>query len=334
MAGNAQILNNIVNPQAAFKSVFGNWAKAVLNPEQAGRFLRTVTDQQVILKEASVFTMKSHTKNLDRIEIDGRVLTSGYDESGKTRALTDDEKVTVSNFQNQLIAKKLKTQAVIEDDELEDNLEGKAFANTLIDMTGEKISYDQEVWGVWANKANITYAQDKLLNTTEGWLSKVGNKVYGKDGTHTADFDPEDPEALFKAMIAALPKKYLRNRSMMRFYVPFEIEDAYRDILADRGTNLGDTTTQGFNQLTYRNIPIVNPDSLDDEAAAALWGTRAAMLQDPTNLQMGIWRQISMEPDRNAQLEQTEYVVTMRGDVHYNNQYAGVGAFLDAAKPA
>ncbi len=120
---------------------------------------------------------------------------------------------------------------------------------------------------------------------------------------------------------------------MMRFYVPFEIEDAYRDILADRGTALGDTTTTGYNGLAYRNIPVVNPDSLDDTVAEDLWDTKAAMLQDPNNLQCGIWRQISMEPDRNAQLEQTEYVTTMRGDVHYTNQFAGVAAFFGIGKP-
>lgn len=334
MAMNAGILNSIVNQAAAYKSVFGTPGKAILNPEQAGRFLRTATEQQLILKEASVFTMKSHTKNLDRIEIEGRVLTSGYDIDGKTRALSDDEKVGVTNFQNQLVAKKLKTQAVIEDDELEDNLEGKAFANTLIDMTGEKIGYDMEAWAVWANTSGITYAEDKLLNSTEGWLSKAGNKIYGEAGSHDADFDPADPESLFKALIKALPKKYLRNRSQMRFYVPFEIEDAYRDIQADKPTAYGDATAQGYAPLQYRNIPIVNPDSLDDTQAIDLWDTRAAMLQNPVNMQCGIWRQIGMEPDRNAQLEQTEYITTMRGDVHFNNQFAGVAAFLDAAKPA
>lgn len=335
MAVNAGILNNIVNQQAAYKSVFGTPGKAILNPEQAGKFLRTATEQQSILKEANVFTMRSHTKNLDRVEIEGRVLTSGYDIDGNTRALTDAEKTTVTNFQNQLVAKKLKTQAVIEDDELEDNLEGKAFANSLIELQGEKIGYDMEVWGVWANKLGITYAEDKLLNSTEGWLSKAGNKIYGTAGDGgDAHFDPADPESLFKALIAATPKKYIRNRSMMRFQVPFEIEDAYRDILADRGTNLGDSTTTGYTQLAYRNIPIVNPDSLDDTAAEALWGTKAAMLNDPNNLQCGIWRQIGMEPDRNAQLEQTEYVTTMRGDVHYTNQFAGAAAFFDLERPA
>ncbi|MDP3058272.1 MAG: phage major capsid protein, partial [bacterium] len=321
-----------VNQQAAYKSIFGTQAKAILNPEQAGRFLRVATEQQQILKEANVFSMKSHTKNLDRVSIDGRVLTSGYDASGVTRALADNEKVAITNYQNQLVAKKLKTQAVIEDDELEDNLEGKAFANTLIDLQGEKIGYDMEVWGVWANKANIAYGTDKLLNSTEGWLSKAGNKIYG-DGAG-ADFDPADPESLFKALIEATPKKYIRNRSQMRFYVPFAIEDAYRDILADRGTALGDTTTTGYNGLAYRNIPVVNPDSLDDTAAQALWTTKAAMLSNPSNLQCGIWRQISMEPDRNAQLEQTEYVTTMRGDVHYTNEFEGAAAFFDLEDPA
>lgn len=332
MAVQSQSLNNVVNQAAAYKSVFGTPGKAMLNPEQAGRFLRTATEEQLILKDASVFTMKSHTKNLDRVDIEGRVLTSGYDANGVTRALADGEKVSISNFQNQLVAKKLKTQAIIEDDELEDNLEGKAFANTLIDLTGQKIGYDSEVWGVWANPTEITYAEDKLLNSTHGWLSKSGNKIYGEGDD--ADFDPADPEALFKALIEATPKKYIRNRSQMRFYVPYEIEDAYRDILADRGTNLGDQTTTGYAQLAYRNIPVVNPDSLDDDAAIALWGTRAAMLADPKNLNMGIWRQLFMEPDRNAQLEQTEYVFTMRGDVHYTNQYAGATAFLDMENPA
>ncbi len=332
MAVNSQALNNIVNQEAAYKSVFGTPAKAMLNPEQAGKFIRTATEQQLILKEANVFGMKSHTKNLDRVEIEGRVLTSGYDIDGKTRALDDDEKVKLTNFQNQLVVKKLKTQAVIEDDELEDNLEGKALMNSILDMTAEKIGYDKEVWAVWGNPEEIDYAEDKLLNTTEGWLSKAGHKIYG-DGAEP-DFDPDDPESLFKALIAATPKKYIRNRSQMRFYVPFEIEDAYRDILADRGTNLGDNTTTGYAPLAYRNIPVVNPDSFDDDLAVGLWGTRAAMLADPKNLNMGIWRQIFIEPDRNPQLEQTEYVITMRGDVHYTNQFIGASAFLDMENPA
>lgn len=343
MAVNSEILNGIVNQQAAYKSIFGTPGKAILNPEQAGKFLRTVTEESVVLKEANVFGMKSHTKNLDRISIEGRVLHSGYTSGGVTRALSDAEKATVTNFQNQLVAKKLKTQAIIEDDELEDNIEGKGFINTLLDEIGLKVSYDQEVWALYANSDLITYAEDNLLNTTKGWLAKAHYQLYGKEsasGAGDEHFDIYDGEtsitnveALFDKLIESLPKKYIRNRQQMRFYVPYEIEKAYRDTLKARGTPLGDSTITGYQPLAYENIPIVQVPGLDDETAATLNGGKAATLQVPSNMQCGIWRQISMEPDRNAQLEQTEYVLTMRGDVHYNNQYMAATAWYNTPKP-
>lgn len=343
MATNTQTLDALVNGGVANKSIFSQYNKAILNPEQAGKFLRTATEDQVVLKEASVFTMKSHTKNLDRVEIAGRVLTSGYDDSGVTRELTDEEKATVTNFQNQLVAKKLKTQVIIEDDELEDNLEGKAFTNTLLDMLGQKVGYDMEVWAMHADAANISYVQDKLLHTTTGWLKGAGYQLYGKESTSGADDEDfniyaedgsiSDPEALFDALIAAMPKKYIKNRTQMRFYVPYEIEKAYRDLLKQRGTALGDATIQGYSQLAYEDIPVVKADSLDDTTANTLHGSPAATLQNPANMQCGIWRQIAIEPDRNAKLEQTEYVLTMRGDVDYNNQFMAATAWYNKAKP-
>lgn len=343
MASNIQTLNDLVNNGVANKGMFSNYNKAILNPEQAGKFLRTVTDEQVVLKEANVFTMKSHTKNLDRVAIEGRILHSGYDASGVTRALSDEEKAKITNFQNQLIAKKLKTQTIIEDDELEDNLEGKAFINTLLDEIGQHVSYDQEVWALWANSA-ITFVQDDLLHTTDGWLKKAGYQLYGKEtssGAKDYDFNVYDSnneiadvEALFDALIAEIPKKYIKNRPQLRFYVTYEIEKAYRDLLKSRGTSLGDTTIQGFQQLSFENIPVVPVPALDDEAAQTLNGGKAAMLTNPANMECGIWRQISIEPQRYATTESTEYVLTMRGDVNYDNQYMAATAWYNKANPA
>lgn len=119
----------------------------------------------------------------------------------------------------------------------------------------------------------------------------------------------------------------------MRFYVPYEIEKAYRDTLKDRGTPLGDSTIQGFQQLAYENIPVVQVPGLDDETANTLNGGPAATLQNPSNMQCGIWRQIAMEPQRWAAKELTEYILTMRGDVHYNNEFMAVTARYNTAKP-
>jgi len=326
MVSNAQALNDIVANKASALAV-QTFNKGILNPEQAGRFLREATNDQVVMREASVITMKSHTKNLDRVTMDGRILHSGYDSSGLTRELTDEEKVAFTTWQNQLVAHKLKSQAEIEDDELEDNLEGKAFINTLLDMIGGQVGEDMEVWGLWADSDNIAYETDDLLNSTIGWLQKAGYKVYDTDVTE------DGIEALFDALIAAIPKKFIKNRNQMRFYVPYDYEKMYRDELKGRGTPLGDNTITGYAPLVYEGIPVVHVPSLDDTVAQGLYGSPAAMLTNPANMVAGFWRQIGIEPDRHAAAEMTEYVLTMRGDVHFYNEFMAVTAFPELEEP-
>jgi len=323
--------------QEAQKSIFTAPNKVELNPQQAGRFLKTASHSQMILKECNVFSMRSPTKNLDRIDLNRRVLTSGYSAQGITRALDANEKVQIKNYQNQLVATKLKAQAIIQDDELTDNIQRKAFTNTLIDLTGERIGYDLEVWAVWANRPSITFAQDRLLNSTGGFIAKSGNTIYGKPSTATPstprDFDPNDPISLFDALLKKTPNRFITNRSKMRFYVPYDIYDRYLNHLNLRMTQLGDQALTGYPRINYKGIPIMNPDSLDDASAIALWKTRCAMLANPENLNMGIWKHIFIEPDRNPQLEQVEFVFTMRADVHYTNEFAGAVALLDRPHP-
>jgi hypothetical protein len=327
---NHQSLEDIIARKAAVGSV-ALFDKAILNPEQAGKFIREIIEEQVILKEASVVTMRSHTKNLDRVAIDGRILHSGYTAAGATRAV---DAAGWDTFQNQLVAQKLKTQAEIEDDALEDNIEGKAFANTLLELISGQIGYDMEVWSLFGD-TTINFSTDDLLSTTDGFLKKSGQNVYD------VDIATDGVEKLFDDMIEALPKKYIKNRGMLRFYVPYDYEKAYRDVLKERGTPLGDTNITGYGQLAYEGIPVVHVPALDDATAQALLGAgetpaidvKPAMLSDPANLVFGIFRQIGVEPARDAEKELTKYVVTMRGDVHFTNELANVAAYPQLEEP-
>lgn len=325
---NTNALNEITaNKAGASALAVQTFNKGILNPEQAGRFIREITNEQVVLREASIITMKSHTKNLDRVTVDGRVLHAGYDVDGNTRVLSDSEKAKIKTWQNQLVVAKLKTQAEIEDDELEDNLEGKAFIDTLLDLVAGQIGEDKEVWALGANKGVISYAEDDLLSTTTGWLHRPATKVYNKP------LESEGIEAIFDAMLAAIPKKFIKNRNNMRLYVPYEYEKAWRDELKSRGTPLGDSVTTGYAQLAYENIPVVHVPSLDDTVLQTLTGSPALMLTDPANLVMGIWRQIGIEPERHAAEEKTEYVITMRGDTNLINEFASVSCFPEMEAP-
>jgi hypothetical protein len=72
---------------------------------------------------------------------------------------------------------------------------------------------------------------------------------------------------------------------------------------------------------------------MDDTTVQTLYETPSLLLTTPANMVAGIWRQISIEPERHAAKEMTEYVLTMRGDVHYINEFMATAAFPDIEEP-
>lgn len=339
---NQQILNNIVNPneQAVFKSMREDMetGKALLNPEQLGQFLREATINNTILKDADFSLMQSFKKQLNRVGLAGRVLQNGYDSTGATNSeLTPGE---VEFGVNELDAQKLKALCSIEDDEKEDNMTKEAFEQTLLSMMGERIGEDLEAWALFGD-SELTTADQPLFATIDGWIKTSETKVQSaeqkkaaSDGNADFDLSKDTVESMFDAMIYAMPLRFRQNRTKLKFYVPYEVEDAYRNILKSRGTALGDSTQVGFEELKYKNIPVVYCPTLDAEDGRALDDTATSLLVDPSNLAYGIWKNVSIEPDRLAKYERTDYYYRIRGDVDHYFRNATVTAKITADEAA
>jgi hypothetical protein len=135
-------------------------------------------------------------------------------------------------------------------------------------------------------------------------------------GTDFTMDKPSQVERLFDANIRALSPRF-RKREQLVFYVPFEIEDAYRSLIASRGTGLGDATQIGFAPLKYKNISIQNPNALDDPDVLKLIDCGKCVLTNPKNLAWGIRKNVSIEPERKAGIETTNYWFRIRGDMDY-----------------
>ena len=290
--------------------------KALLNPEQFGQFMRVASLDNTILAEADFQYMKTLQKDLNTTGINGRVLTNGYKSDGST-----DPNIAEADVEfgaNELNARKLKAKCAIEDDDKEDNIEGQSFEQTLLSMMGERIGEDLEYWSLFAD-TDISRSTNALLNSADGWVKKCSNKLEseGLDSSTGAFNTANGPEAMFDAMIYALPARFRKNRSQLRFFVPFAVEDAYRNILMARGTNLGDSAQTGFNQLQYKGIPLVHCHTLDAEDAIDIDNSVTSFLTNPKNLAYGVYKDISVEPKRIAEEETTEYYFRMRGDVDF-----------------
>lgn len=312
--GNTEVLDKITNQQKAFKDMTNiKDGKAILSPEHLGQFLAYAALDNIMLNGSKPEIMNAPEKNLNRAGIVGRVLTNGYDDDGNTRELDESEKKELSFGANTLIARKLKACAKIQDDDIEDNITGNSLIQFLLSEMGRAAGEDLSLFTAFGDNT-ISKSDDPLLCITDGWFKKAKHQL--EVGSDFSLDKATQVERLFNMSIKKLSPRF-RKRDKLVFYVPFEVEDAYRELLASRQTGLGDATQIGFAELKYKQISIKNPNALDDPEVRELIESGKMLLSDPKNLAWGIRTNMSIEPERKAGLERTDYWFRMRGDMDY-----------------
>lgn len=320
---NQHILSQIVNENEleVFKSMRTDMAsaKALLNDEQFNTFMRAAITEQSILNDASFRKMNAMNQVVSSTNIIGRVLQNGYDALGATEdQLTE---ATIGFGKAELNSTKLKALTSILDDDKEDNIEREAFEQTLLTMMGESVGIDLEAVCVYGNDAYTSgspAAPDPLFSTFDGWLEQAKSyqvKSDGAKGQGTADFDLDDGiDSMFDAMIMKLPTAYrakgLLNR--LNFYVPFEVFDAYQNLLASRVDALGDANLTGRPELRYKNIPVKYAPVLDAADGRTVFGNVPSILTIPEFVWYGVYKDLSVEPNRIVAEEKTEYYYRIR----------------------
>lgn len=294
---NQQILEKI---HSALKSIMtSDLGSSRLARSKQQQFVRTVSEATAILDAARRIDMTSHTHDIDRVGFASRIL--GPAKEGEA----SDQDSKPDFHTNTLESVEVMAVAGITDSTLEDNIEREGFENTLLDLIADRVGVDLEELFLLGDKDS----SDPFLKLTDGWLKKAANEVTAED------FDPTDVEDMFDAMIAAVPKKYLRDRSQWTFWVHWDIEDAYRNVLRQRGTGLGDSAQTTAQTLAYKGFTIRDSSNMPE-------GT--AFLVPSNNLVYGIYRDIFIETDRIPKARKTDFVTTLRVDCHFEDENAAV----------
>jgi len=293
-------------------------AKALLNDEQFNKFILAATTNQSILQDASFRKMNAMNQIVSSTFIDGRVLQNGYKDSD----FNTQDSLTAADVdfgKAELNSTKLKAMCKLYDDDKEDNIEREAFETTLLGMMGEAVGRDLEAVCVFGNDAYTSGGSaDPLFSTFDGWLEQAKTyqvKSDGAKGAGTKDFDLDDGiDAMFDTMIGKLPVAYrsagLMNR--LAFYVPWEVYDAYQNLLASRVDALGDINLTGRPSLTYKNIPVKYAPVLDAADGRTVFGNVPSILTIPEYTWYGVYKDLSIEPRRDVPNELTEYYYRIR----------------------
>ena len=322
---NEHILSQLVNENEieVFKSMRSemNTAKALLNQEQFATFMRAATINQTILNDASFRRMNSMSQVVSSTKITGRVLQNGYKSANTTQDNLTEADVDFGKVE--LVSTKLKAKTSILDDDKEDNIEKEQFEQTLLTMMGEAVGIDLEavcVFGDTTYTSGSPAAADPLFSTMDGWLknsTKVNSSgVITAAGSGTADFtlSTDGITGMFDEMLYKMPAAF-RQANLMKdlvYYVPFEVQEAYRDYLIDRETGLGDSSLLNADQLQYKGIPVKYAPVLDATDGRTVHGNVASILTVPEFLWYGVYKDLSVEPNRIVKDENTEYYYRIR----------------------
>ena len=265
-----------------------------LNPMQSDTFVRMLVDQPTILNELRVVPMNAPTMEINKIGFANRILRAAP-ASGQGSALGTADRSAPTSAKVELATKEIIAQVDLTYDVLEDSIERGTLEQTVMSMISEQTSIDLEELII----LGYTHATDPYLALFNGLLVSANQHVVHYTTPPTLDVD------IFKDAIQTLPTKYLRNRSMMKFYTSHYVESEFAAQLARRETILGDirTTSDYSAILKAFGVPI---------APCAMMPDANYIFTIPQNLILGIQRKVQVETDRFIRERVFSIVLTMR----------------------
>jgi hypothetical protein len=109
----------------------------------------------------------------------------------------------------------------------------------------------------------------------------------------------------------------MRNYQDLRYYVSPKFEHAYKRLLGQRPTPVGDKFLLSDQQASYAGIPIVRvpiiPSNLTEDIGGQTHENLTfAILTPRRNLVTGIHRQMALEKDKNIFARMRQYAFTSR----------------------
>lgn len=282
----------------------------LLVPAQAQKFIRILIDEAKIMKMATVTPMKSHTQEINKIKFGTRVLHAG----NENVALAEADRAKPQTSKLQLVAKLFKAQVNLTYEVLEDSIEQETLKQTIMTLMGEAIARDLDELLILGDVTS----PDSYLAQFDGLLRSITSNIVNAGGVPIT-------KSLLRDMLKAMPSPYLRDKNSLRFLTSVDAEIDYRDSLSNRQTQVGDGALNGATPVGYSGVPVIDVP-IFPETLGGLTNETNVILTDPKNINVGIWRQIQIETDKDIQAGKVIIVVTMRADMKLIEETAAVKA--------
>ncbi len=282
----------------------------ILLPAQAQKFMRLLIKQSVLMQMATVVPMPAPKYQVAKIKFGSRILRPGKE--GVALAPADRSKPELSFLE--LDAQLFKAEVQLTDEVLEDNIERGELRQTILEMIAEAAGRDMEEILINGDKTSA----DPFLATLDGVLKQSSSHVVDAGGALLT-------KNILRDMLKLLPTEYLRDKKAMKFLTSVDADLEYRNGLAERATVGGDKFLEEDAPVLYSGVPVV-PIPLFPDNLGPTNNSSVALLCNPKNIHVGIWRQIRVETFRDIAAGVLRIVATLRFDCKYSEESASAKA--------
>lgn len=278
---------------------FGGPGQAATSIEQATEFIELMTAGNVLLSDVRTVSSNAAKWTEPLIEFAGRIMRPGVE----ANRLDYTQRAKPVTSQIEIDTTLLRGEVPVSDEVFEDNVAGEKLRASLSRTIADRAGYDIEELLLLGDESSA----DPYIGLLDGWLVKAragGNTVDGSSYDSGRDY-----QAIFKSLLKKLPQRWLRNiRLDGRYYVPMRLEIEWRDVIAGRGTSLGDISLTSNNDLVYQGIKITGVPTMEpeDDTDASI------LLTNRNNLIAGFHRNIRFETFRDPREGVTSFLVNTR----------------------
>lgn len=286
-------------------------AGGLLVPQQAAKFLRITIKQSKVLPLASIQTMSGPQAEVDKLHFPGRVLHAAKPQvalSSSQRSKPTLDKVTLTTHL-------YKAEIRLGNEVLEDNIERGTLVDTVLETASGAVARDMDEFVIQSD----TTSADADLAELNGIVKQATSHTVAA-GASSLD------KNILRDMQKTMPAEFM-DRGRMVYLVSNQAEIDYRDSLANRNTDTGDTALGAFvntvSNVNYNGMRVIDvpmfPENLgsgNDESYG--------LLLDPKNIVVGFQRKINIETDKDISAGELIIVMSCRWDVKFAHEPAVV----------
>lgn len=268
---------------------------------QSTKLVRHTIEKSVLLQHVKKKGMRAKKELIEGVYFTNSSMYPGISGQG----LASSQRIKPTMTKAELDAKLVKTHLVLNDEVLEDNIEGKAFQNTVMDALSSRMSFDTD--RMIAN--GDTTSSDDLLALFDGVLAAATSHVGTAGGTRLND-------NILKETIKDLPEAARSDLPNMKFFTSTLAGIDYVHTISQRGDSLGAQYHEGKMRPAYQDIEIVKVPAFRTDLGSGS-NESELLLMNPLNFNFGIWRKIKIETQRDAVAGILNIIVTKRIDGKY-----------------